>query len=90
MNKMGKVVIANPGTKQVLDLSNVNNAVIVKALHANLGLVYIGDVTLASGINGFPLDAGEVLVFENVGDLESLYVDAQAGGDGVAWIVLNL
>lgn len=86
---MNKVLITTPGTSVVLGSDNINSSLAVKALTTNTGLVFLGDSTLASGSNGYPLNAGEMLVFENVGDLDSLYLDAEVPGEGVAWIALN-
>jgi hypothetical protein len=86
----GITKIVTPGTPIVLGTTNINNPLAIKALWANTGLVYLGDSTLASGSNGFQLDAGEVIVFEYVGDLESIYLDADVSNEGASWIVLNI
>ncbi len=59
----------------------------VKALPGNTGLVYVGNDGAAdvSSSNGFPLSAGEAVVFFRVADLCYLWLDAAVSGEGVAW-----
>ena len=37
-----------------------------------------------------PLEAGDVMIFNNVGNLASIMVDAAVNGEGVAWIALEV
>ena len=87
----GQTTVATAGTAVQLSSTELraNGPVIVKALSGNTGLVYVGndgagDVTSS---NGFELDGGESVVFDYVGDLRSIYVDAATNGDKVCWII---
>ena len=88
----GQKTVAANGTAEALGSQTINGPLMVKGLLANTNNVYIGndgagDVT--SG-NGLELDAGEVVVFDFVGDLSTLWLDVDTNGEGVAWIVLDL
>jgi len=55
----------------------------VKALDTNTGIVALGndganDVTVSNGIR---LDAGDVIVFDYVGELASIYLDSAVNGE---------
>jgi len=50
-------------------------------------LVTANDVTVA---NGLRLAAGELLIFDWVGSLAELWLDAAVNGEGVSWIQLNV
>ena len=88
----GQKAIAAAGTAEALGSQLINGPLMVKALIANTNLMYIGsdgagDVTSA---NGLQLAAGDVVVFDFVGDLATLWLDSAVNGEGVSWIVLNL
>jgi len=64
----------------------------IKALAANAGLVYVGndgtpDVASDSGLE---LAAAEVIIYDWVGNLGSIYLDSAENGEGVAWLKLNI
>lgn len=87
----GQKTITAAGTAEQLSSSQlVNGPVMVKALTTNTGLVYVGQVAgdVASS-NGMPLDAGEVAIFENVGNLNELWLDSAVNGEGAAWLLLS-
>jgi hypothetical protein len=88
----GQKTVATHGTAEQLHAGLVvNGAVMVKALAANTGLVYIGQVAGdVSSANGMPLTAGEVAIFSNVGNLAEVWVDAAVDGEGVAWLLLSV
>ncbi len=87
----GQKAVAAAGTEEALGSGVVNGPVLVKALTTNTGLVYLGNVDGAvSSATGLPLAAGEVMIFNNVGNLGSILVDAAVNGEGVAWIALEL
>lgn len=92
MATSGQKTVAANGTAEALGSQIVNGPLMVKALLANTNNVYIGNDgadDVASG-NGLELDAGEVVIFDYVGNLASLWLDVDTNGEGVAWIVLNL
>ena len=75
----------------VLGTGKVNGPLMVKALLANSGNIYVGndgagDVTSA---NGLELDAGEVIIFNYVGDLNTIIIDSSVNGEGVSWLMLG-
>jgi hypothetical protein len=91
MATSGQTTVATAGTAVALGSQAVEAALMVKALDSNTGVVAVGndgagDVTVS---NGLRLEAGEAVVFEYVGHLASLMVDAAVNGEGVAWLVLN-
>mgnify|MGYP001820982822 CR=1 FL=1 len=87
----GQKTVATAGSAETLGTQAINGPVMVKALSSNSGAVAIGndganDVTLS---NGLLLSAGDVVVFDFVGHLASLFIDAETDGDSVAWLMLN-
>ena len=88
----GQNTIAAAGTAEAVGTGLIYGPLMVKALDANVGAVYVGndgagDVTSA---NGIILAAGDVMVFEYVGNLGDLMLDSANNDDGVAWIRLNV
>jgi hypothetical protein len=87
----GQKVVAAAGTEEALGSTLVNAPVLVKALTTNTGLVYLGNVDGAvDSATGLPLVAGDVMIFNFVGNLSSILVDADVNGEGVAWITLEM
>jgi hypothetical protein len=87
----GQKTVTSAGSAVALGAGSINAPLLVKALDTNTGVVAIGndgagDVTLS---NGLRLSAGESVVFEFLGDLASLMLDAAVNGEGVCWLVLN-
>jgi hypothetical protein len=88
----GQTTVAVPGSAVTLGTAAANGPLLVKALDGNSGVVAIGndganDVSLSSGLR---LAAGEALVFDFVGCLASLWLDAAVAGEGVSWILLSV
>jgi hypothetical protein len=89
--RSGQKVIATAGAASALGSQPVNAPLLVKALTTNTGLVYVGndgggDVNSA---NGYPLAAGDQVIFGLVSNLSAVIVDAAVNGEGVAWLILN-
>ena len=87
----GQKTVAAAGTAEALGSALVHGPIMVKALLANGGNVFVGndgagDVT--SG-NGFELAAGDVVIFDHVSSLSAVIVDSAVNGEGVSWIMLN-
>lgn len=87
----GQKTVAAAGTAEALGNQRIDGPLMVKALTTNTDLVYVGndgagDVAAA---NGLPLSAGEVVVFDWVGNLGALMVDAAVNGEGLAWLALD-
>jgi hypothetical protein len=92
MSISGQKTVAAAGTEVALGTQVVNGPLMVKALPGNTGAVYLGrgaDGALSS-TTGLALSAGEVVVFDWVGSLASLLLDAAVSGEGVSWILLNV
>lgn len=88
----GQKTVTAAGTEVVLGTIQVNAPLMVKALDTNSGKIYIGnngDGTVSSA-TGLVLLAGESVVFEWVGSLAAIWIDASVNGEGVAWLALNL
>lgn len=84
----GRTVVTTAGTRQNLGGERPNAPVAVKALAGNSGIVYVGNSNVSSA-NGFELSAGEVIIFDTVRHMQSIYVDAASNGDGVCWLILS-
>lgn len=87
----GQKTVATAGTAVALGLQQIGNALAIKALPGNTGTMYVGndgngDV---SNANGFPLKDEQVIIFDYVENLSSIYVDSTVNGEGVAWMVLQ-
>ncbi len=87
----GQKTVSTAGTAVALGNIRIDGPLAVKALDTNTGVVALGndganDVTVS---NGLRLEAGEMLVFEWVGELASIYLDSVVNGEGVSWMALN-
>ncbi len=87
----GQKTVSTAGTAVALGSIRIDGPLAVKALDTNTGVVALGndganDVTVS---NGLRLEAGEMLVFEWVGELASIYLDSVVNGEGVSWMALN-
>ena len=87
----GQTIVTTAGTAVALGSANIGAPLMVKALDTNTGIIAIGndgagDVTVS---NGLRLEAGDVVIFEYVGSLASLMLDAGVNGEGVSWIILD-
>jgi hypothetical protein len=87
----GQTTVTAAGSAVALGDQQVNAALMVRALSANTGLVYIGndgagDVSSASGMQ---LEPGEGVVFDLVSSLANLRINAAVSGEGVAWLILE-
>jgi hypothetical protein len=88
----GQKAVTTAGIELALAASmQVQCAVAVKALTTNTGLMYIGNAgdDTVSSITGFPLAAGDVIIFEYVDNLDNIWVDSAVNGEGVAYLVLH-
>lgn len=88
----GQKTVTTAGTAERLHTGLVANAALmVKALPANTGIMYIGNDGAGdvSSANGMPLSAGDAAVFAFVSDLREIWVDSTVNGEGVAWLILE-
>ena len=92
MNFSGQKTVTAAGTAERLSAGQVVNcSVMLKALPANSGNIFVGNVSgdVASS-NGMVLEPGDVVIFNHVGDLREIWVDSAANGEGVAWLLLDI
>ena len=87
----GQKTITTAGTALALGSQQVDAPLLVKALTTNTGLMYVGndgagDVTSA---NGYPLAAGDQVIFDHVSNLSAVILDSAVNGEGAAWLILN-
>ncbi len=88
----GQKAVTAAGTAETLvaDDTFFDGMVMIKALPANAGVMYVGQVTGdVASTNGMPLSAGEVCILENAHNLKNVWVDATVNGEGVAWLLLS-
>lgn len=86
----GKKTVTTAGTAVALGSGVVNGALMVKALLENTNNIYVGNVNGdVASTNGLELDAGEVIIFEFVGNLSDIWIDADTNGEGVTWLMLS-
>ena len=88
----GQTTVTTAGTAVHVGTQDVACPLMIKALDTNTGVVAIGndganDVTLS---NGLRLEAGDVIVFEYVGNLASIWLDSGVNGEGISWIILDV
>jgi hypothetical protein len=86
----GQKTVTTAGTEVALGDQQIGAPLMVKALTTNTGLVFVGES--AGGVSsatGMPLSAGEVVIFEFVGQLGAIWVDSAVNGEGVAWLALS-
>ena len=87
----GQKTVAVAGTAEAMGSQRIDGPLMVKALTTNTDLVYVGNDgsgDVASS-NGLPLAAGDVVIFEWVGELGAIMVDVAVDGEGVAWLALD-
>jgi len=86
----GKTTVTTAGTAVVLGNMVVDGPLMVKALLGNTNNIHVGgsDVDKTAN-NGLELDAGEVIIFNYIGDLNNIWIDADTNGEGVTWLLLG-
>lgn len=87
----GQKTVTTAGTAVALGTLQIDEALLVKALDTNTGVVAVGndgadDVTVS---NGYRLLAGESVILAHVDNLAAIYVDSAVNGEGVSWIKLD-
>ncbi len=88
----GQTTVTTAGTEVQLHSGlPVNGPVMIKALPGNTGIMYVGNVNgVLSSTTGMPLSAGDAMIYDFVGNLGSIWVDASVSGEKVAWALLNV
>jgi hypothetical protein len=90
MSLSGRKSVTTAGTAVALGDQQIAAPLAVKANTANTGFIYIGNDGAGdvSSSNGFSLAAGDVIIFEHVSNLSSIYIDSAVNGEGVSWLIL--
>lgn len=78
--------VTTAGTRVQL-ATNACKSMSVKAKSSNTGLIYLGDVTVAS-TNGYQLGAGESVSFD-IDNTNRVYIDSSVSGEGVTFMAVN-
>ena len=88
----GQKTVTTAGTEVVLGSQIIDGPLMVKALETNTGVVALGNdgAGVVSVSTGIRLAAGEVVVFEFVGNLSSIMLNSAVNGEGVAWLALDV
>jgi hypothetical protein len=87
----GQKTVTAAGTEVALGTQAINGPLMVKALVANTGTIYIGNdgAGAVASNSGLQLEAGDIIIFDWVGSLASLMIDASVDGEGVSWLALD-
>ena len=87
----GQKTVTAAGTAEAMGSQRIDGPLMVKALTTNTDLAYLGNDGAGdvSSANGLPLSAGDVVIFEWVGELGAIMVDVAVDGEGVAWLALD-
>lgn len=80
----GKTTVTTAGTRVVLAASTACKQVVIRALSANTGVIYVGSSTVAS-TNGYTLTAGESIGLE-IANLNTVNIDSSVNGEGVVYL----
>lgn len=83
----GKKTVTTAGTRVTLASSQVVKSVVIKALVANTGVIYVGDGSVAS-TTGFALTAGDTVSLD-IANLATVNLDSSVNGEGVTYIASN-
>lgn len=92
----GKKVVATAGTEvPLVAASKIVRRVLVKALVANTGAIYLG-VNGVSSADGYQLNAGNEIDLpgllwkeDDKFDLHAIYIDSAVNGEGVSFIYVE-
>lgn len=84
----GVKLVTTAGTQETLAASSTPcNEVVIQALAANIGMVYVGGANIAAG-EGVELDAREGLSLD-IDDLLKVWVDVEMDGEGVSFVYIG-
>ena len=82
--------VKGDGTQR-LGSDYVQGPIAMKALLGNAGTITITDYPPGgAGSEHIELAAGDVFIFDYVGNLDSIWFDSDNAGDGVSWIRLDV
>lgn len=85
---INQVSVVTSGTRVQLSGSSVPiRSICVKALTANTGKMYVGDVTVTTS-NGYELPK-DLSICLDVNNINLIYIDASVNGESVSYIAIN-
>ncbi|MCP4161769.1 MAG: hypothetical protein GY760_16980 [Deltaproteobacteria bacterium] len=81
----GQKILATAGTAEpIVGVSTPSKAIVITALEANSGYIYVGGSTVTSS-NGYILPSGGS-IGEIISDLQYMYIVSEKDGDGVCYL----
>lgn len=83
----GKKTVTTAGTRVTLAASQAVKSVVIKALVANTGVIYVGDGSVAS-TTGFALQPGDTISLD-IANLATVNLDSSVNGEGVTYLGTN-
>lgn len=89
--RSGQKAVTTAGTEVALGSGAVNGPLMIKALAANTGKMYVGNDGAGAVANssGYELSAGDSVILNYVADLNTVMVDSSVNGEKVCWLALG-
>jgi len=75
--------------ERVIPIGRSTSSVIMRALPANSGMLYIGFDNNVTVTNGFPLEAGDSLSLDIDVDKQPIWMNGDTTGDEMSWLALE-
>jgi hypothetical protein len=82
----GKTTVTTAGTNVQLT-TNSCKSIVIKALVANTGSIFVGNATVSSA-NGFVLASGDTVALD-INNTNVVYIDSSVNGEGVSFLAIN-
>jgi len=82
----GQKTVTHAGTAEVLGASTAIQSIVIQALGANTGFIYVGDSGVDS-TNGYVLRRNASVAFD-IDNLDDIYIDASVNGEGVSYLTV--
>lgn len=79
----GQKTVTLAGTAEVLGASTVIQSIVIQALGANTGFIYVGDSGVSSA-NGYVLRRNASVAFD-IDNLADVFIDSSVNGEGVSF-----
>jgi hypothetical protein len=86
---VGRKAVTSAGTPVQLttSTSKLSTGVVVRAMAANTGKIYLGFSNTVSASTGYELSAGEAFPIE-INTPSSIWIDASVNGEGVCFVLI--
>lgn len=86
---VGRTAVITAGTPVQLTAytGKLSTGVVVRALAANTGKIYLGFSNTVSSSTGYELSAGEAFPLE-INTPSSIWIDASVNGEGVCFVLI--